>query len=258
LDAEPAVMVWLLCLDDKDRRSMRDDVTPAFKEVATEPRHFERMRDDDVDEAEERLSDDVLDEARAALRGAPQDELFPEMGVGPRGLIMRAARAQMPDWQFRAFVAWFRGTNRARIARTLGVSRSTVRSALDGEGKRGGAGAIAEFMNAILRDDEFRKVVMTVATKSISKANERAAKRSLGWFKGWDHKPDMVVALSLLMVADDLADERREVPVAALHPHFPPRLISPCLRLLAAHGFASSNGHLVRVVKTPGQLKESA
>ncbi len=236
-------MVWLLCLDAKDKRAMRDDVTPAFKEVATEPRVLERLREHDDTAPDERLSDEVLDH----LRRRDDD------GAALHVAIRRAARASMPEWKFRAFALWFKGENRARIARALNVSRSTVRSALDGEGRgRGiGDGAIKEFMAAISADDDFKKVVMSVATKSIAKTEQRAGARVLGWFKGIEQKPDMVIPLAMLMVLDELADARREVAVADIIPHFPRSLITPCMRLLAAHGFAASNGHRIKVHKTP-------
>lgn len=247
LDADPAVRAWLDGLDQDERRELRDDVTPMFKEVAVEAKHFVRMKGDDEEaHPPHRLSEEVLDGCR-----------FPDMSADVQAAFMRAARAHLPDWQFRAFVLWFSGANRGQVARVLGVSRATVRRALDGGG-RDGPGAIASFTAAIQQDPDFKKVVMNVATKSISKRETEATERILLWFKGLDGKPNMVFPLAMLLVLDELADARREVKVADVIPHFPRSTISDCMKLLRAEGYASSDGHSIKVHRTPcTRMKEN-
>ncbi len=254
LDARPDVAAWLGSLDDQTKRLLRDDVTPMFKEVATEPKRFDQLRGGDI-EPMEHQTDQLLDAVLDALRRSPQNELFPEMGGGLHGLAMRAAHESMPAWQFRAFSAWARGTNRSRIAKNLlGVSRATVRCALDGN-TRHNHGAIETFIQAIRADEAFMKAVATVAAKS-SKAEQRALLCARGWFSGFNNRPGMVGPMAMLMLLDEIAGPSREVKVADVLTLFPPSLISDYMLLLSAHGYAKSNGHVIRIHKIPVE-KES-
>lgn len=240
---------WLESLSEKDRASLLEDLTPQYKEVPTEavdPQH------EDDGPATERLSDEVLDE----LKRRAQSELFPEMGKDLRGHIMRRARECLPDWQYRAFTLWVRGMNRNRIAKTLGVSRATVRAALDGQdvharGER--AGAINAFTAAIEEDEDFRKVVTEVAKTSINKERLRSDERILSWFKGIPNKPELFAPLGLLLLLDTMADSKREVKMNDLVPLVPRAVITPLLAQLRAHGFAVYVDGKVRIHRVPNE-----
>lgn len=276
LDADPAVKTWLATLNDKDRAALRDDVTPSIKEIGCDPAAFDGDDKDevsgdrqvgitaaafqaqvaaDLEPEQPRLSEEVLD----ALDPASADALVAR--------VLDEARKRLPAWQFPAFALWFqgdghgfqgRGHARQSIARQLGVSRATVRSALDGGGHSNGPGAIAALTTAILDDDDFKKAVGDVASKNIGKRDAIEREQRLSWFKGLDSKPTMVVPLAMLLVIDALADARREVKVADIIPHFPRSTISQCMGLLRAHGFASTDGHTVKIHNTPCTAKEEA
>lgn len=246
LDKRPEVAAWLASLDEKTRGELRDDVTPDYKEVGrVNPDTL--VVDDDHEAA--RASAELLD-ALDELRRTTQGEFFPELGGDARGFIMAAARKHLPDWKFRAFSAWFSGKKKNRIAKELGVSRSTVRSALDGEGHEK-SGALA----SLFADEDFRKVVMEMAAKA--KRPDRDM-RVLDWFaglKGNTANAQMVVAYAFLLILDYLADAKREVKIQDVPPHFPRNLITPCVQILRGEGMASSDGMTIRVHQIP-QRKE--
>lgn len=226
LDADPQVRAWLDSLPEETRASLRDDITPLFKEIPT----------------------------------AVHVEVVPEEGQHPESALvtacdevhdalLEAARDHLPTWQFRAFRLWLGGANRARIARQLGVSRATVRCALDGGGSRDQPGALETIAGA----DEVRKVVMRVAKKN---TEERAAKndeRVLSWFRGAE--PAMVTPLAFLLLLDSLADAKNEVPVPDVLPYWPRSLVTPCLQALKAFGYAVSNGHTIKIHKRPEVMR---
>jgi hypothetical protein len=123
-----------------------------------------------------------------------------------------------------------------------------VRRALEGGG-RDGEGAIAVFLAAVAADERLREAVSEMAAK---KQAERRSDKVLTWFRGWDTKPDMIVPLAMLLVLDELADAKREVKMADVLAHWPRSLVTPCLRLLKAHGMAASEGgHTIKIYRTP-------
>lgn len=245
LDARPEVQAWLATLTVRQRDGLRDDPTPEIKELPHDAEFFGEIASPAPDDTEPvRLSDGaqaVLD----ALRRGGQDALFPELDDGLRGEIMRIARSRMPPWQFRAFGMWFRGSNRNRIARSLGVSRWTVRRALDE--------ALATFAEIVAGNQQLRRAVMATAVKSVQRQRDG---RILEWFKGIETKPGLLAPLALLLVLDELAtSEKREVRLQDVLPHFPRNQITPCMTVLRALAYVASDGHTVRVLKTP---KEAA
>lgn len=183
---------------------------------------------------------------------APADDAEDEV----RRAILSAAIDVLPPWRFRIFASWFRGVNRHAIARELGVSVSTVRSALDGEGlKRAGPGALNIITSALRDSADFRKVVDEMATKK--QRESTATARVLHWFRGIDNKPDLIVPLAMLLVMDALKDARSEVQIADIQAHFPRSCVSQCLAQLRAHAFVSSNGRTAKVVRTPTPKEEA-
>lgn len=201
----------------------------------------------------------VQAKARALRLEIERDRATHEDEDGVRASILTAASDLLAPWRFAAFAAWFRADSskgREHIAKELGVSRATVRAALDGGGlKRAGPGAIAIMVAALGKNDTFKQAVMSMAKKN--KQRDEDSERPLVWFQGIDNKPDMVVPLAMLLVLDALADTKREVKIGDVIPHFPRSLITPCMTLLKAHGFAASDGHVIRIVKVPA-AKEAA
>lgn len=268
LDADPTVKVWMAGLDAATVRALRDDVTPSFKEIPTAHHHMERTTEDvaDIPTARARQPGYALEvkasltqaEKQRHLRLALERDRARDDADGDddlRAAILTAAIDVLPLWRFRVFASWLQGANRYAIARELGVSRSTVRSALDGEGaKRAGPGALAIITNTLRGSEDFRKVVAEMATKK--QKEQIADERVLGWFKGIENKPDLVLPLAMLLVVDDLKDARGEVGVADVFPYFPRALVTPCMTLLRAHGYASCDGHRIRIVRTPISAKE--
>lgn len=249
--------------------------TSDFKEIAVDGRAITRALDDKV--AEEWIANEAASISRAPRAAGHAEQVRETLTAGEKATALRLAierdRARddapadaaedevrrailtaaidvLPPWRFRVFAAWFRGINRHAIARELDVSVSTVRSALDGEGlKRAGPGALNIITNALRDSADFRKVVAEMATKK-QKENTASA-RVLGWFKGIDNKPELIVPLAMLLVMDDLKDSKNEVQIADIQQHFPRAGVSQCLALLRAHAFVSNNGRTAKIVRTP-------
>jgi len=230
LDADPRVAAWLRSLDEATVAELRDDVTPSFKELPV----------GDVEVPT------TVDDADAVVSDAPWQRLHGDVLV--QRAIIRKAKSVLPAWQFRAFALWFAGASRSAIAKSLGVSRTTVRCALDGGGSHQQLGAL----ELIARSSaEFRKVVTVAANKSQEKQTARRDERLSTWFAGIDAKPELIAPLALLLVVDALADAKGEVKVADLLRHFPRSALTPCLALLKAHAFAASDGQKIRIHKRP-------
>lgn len=223
LDNDPEVKTWLAKLSESDRSSLRDDPTPLFKEILGE------VRVEDTPEA----GDD-----------ASGDEMWAELDA--------AAKESLPEWKYRIFRLWFEGHDKTAIARKLGISRSTVRSALDGIGtsegaKRGGPGSIG----ILAKNEEFRRAILRSAMRAIATQKRRIDERALHWFADLQNHPELIEPLSMLLVIDTLAGARREMPLRDLLGYFPRSRVTPCMALLRAYGFASCDGHTIHIHKRP-------
>ena len=223
LDRDPAVRVWLSGLSDRDRRKLRDDITHRWKEFPRDPPILEGVPH--VEQQDEPgLDFEALDELRAVL--------------------VEVATAMLPTWKAKAFGAWVERKSPTSIARDLGVSRASVRAALDGQHHRGDPGAIEALVVALSHDEEF----IQMATK---KVKEASAPKSDRWFRGIARKPELFAAWSLLLVLDDMADARREVSLNDLLGVVPRAVITPLLHQLKAHGMAASDGRRVKIHRIP-------
>jgi hypothetical protein len=221
LDADPKVKAWLARLTEDDRAALRDDPTPLFKEVLGE---VEVEASEGDDEAE--------------------TDLWGELAA--------AAEKSLPPWKFRIFKLWFQGKNKQAIAKELGISRGTVRSALDGIGstagsKRAGPGAL----KVVAGNDAFRTAILRAAMRTVSRQKKRVDERALHWFTGIQNKPEMIEPLAMLLVADSLAGQRGQIKLGDLLTYFPRSRITPCMALLRAYGFAECDGHTIRIHKRP-------
>lgn len=266
LDARPDVAAWLASLDEKTRAELRDDVTPSFKEFTREALP-ERDREPEVEHTTRARPAGHAAKVKAALEGAAfaralrlevERDRAAHGDDDTREAILTAAHRLLPPWRFRVFAAWFRGASRSQIARDLGVSRSTVRAALDGEGlKRAGPGALTTLVTSLRENETFKQAVLNMATKK--KQQDERAERVLIWFQNIPRaKSELVVPLAFLLVLDDLADKNRQVKVQDTLAHFPRDLITPSLSMLKAHGYAASDGHVITIHRTPADVKESA
>ena len=225
LDSDPVVRVWVDSLSDAERRALRDDVTPRFKEVPT-----------------------------ATVEGPPapapdEERLGPDEAADLRATMAEVASAVLPRWQARAFRRWVNGASPSQIARDLGRSRASVRAALRGQQHRGRPGAIEALVAALSHDEEF----LRMAKKKIEESG--AAPKTDRWFRGIARRPELFAAWSLLLVLDDLADARREVPIADLWAVVPRAVITPLLAQLKAHGMAVSDGRKVKIARTPIEME---
>lgn len=220
LDADPSVQKWLAGLSDAERASLMADPTPLFKEILGE------VQVPDTDDGETEI------------------DLWTELTA--------AAKASLPEWKFRIFELWFKGHSKAEIARILGKSRSTVRSALDGMGStygasRSGPGAVA----VVGADANFRNAILRAAMRTVSRQKKRIDERAMHWFTGIQNKPELVEPLAMLLVADSLAGQRGVVKLGELLDYFPRSMVTPCMALLRAYGFASCDGHTITIHKRP-------
>jgi DNA-binding CsgD family transcriptional regulator len=235
LDAVPCVRAWLDGLDDATRASLRDDPTPMFKEIPSATVIATAVVDEDEDE------DDVP--AWRYMQGEDDE----------RRAIKGRARGILTKRQYACFCLWLDGLPKAQIGKALGISRSTVRSMLDGEGstdnaRRAGPGAIEIVYE---HAPEFRKVVSDVAAKNNKERAARNDERLRYWYQPALKEPALIPALSLLLIIDSLVDGKDECPVADLLPYWPRSQITPCLQALRGFGYAGSDGLKIKVHRRP-------
>lgn len=268
LDAHPEVKAWLEKLSEEERRSLRDDVTPSFKEIpigvkvsdvaSHVPDEPSEPGDDDLDEeVRAQLRDAMMRQAEVyAQEGAPassgeyQMSLFAELAGGD------SRKALLPEWQLRALLAWLEGRTYSAIARSLGISRATVRCALDGHAGRPDSpyesrwktapGAIATFVDRAKADEVFLRRV-----EKMSKPKPTVEPRITRWFTATPNKPELFAALAFLFLLSELAGKGNTVRVDEVLPLVPRAVVSPLLLQLKAHGYAVSDGHTITIHRTP-------
>jgi hypothetical protein len=225
LDNRTEVRAWLSTLSETERRGLRDDITHRFKEF---PRA--EVEPLPVEPTEPGLDHVALDELRE--------------------VIAAVADGILPRWKARAFREWLARKNPTQIARELGKSRASVRAALDGQMHRGEPGAIHALAIALAHDQEF----ISMATKKVKAPDAPKTDR---WFRGISRKPELFAAWSFLLILDDMADARREVPLQDLLAVVPRAIITPLLAQLKAHGMAASDGRTVRIARTPIDMEQT-
>ena len=248
LDAQASA--WLSSLDDADRKALRDNVTPLFKELPHTMSTIEVLQRREQANNEEG-AEDFVDVVVDALKQTPRC-LLSEREAGFRGAVLRAAKEQLPSWKYRAFALWLCGLSRAEISRRTMLHRSTVRGALDGQRRHERRGAIQAMCETVASNAKVKKQAVDVVQK-IAEETKRAdtAKVSTWYSKIKRGDEQMIGPLALLYLLDALADKKREVRIEEVMALFPRAAISPFLRALEYAGFAKSSGTTIRIHKTP-------
>lgn len=193
-----------------------------------------------------------------ATAGATGGDTLP-VELGPlRGYILKVAREVLDEDQCAAVLLVLEGKNQVEVAAELGWHKTKVTRVLHGasgasRSKR--KSAVDALVAALKQDHTFRAL-----HEETQRAAEAAAEALpvdavvTDWFNGtiMPPRPDMVVPLSVLLVASRLADKgKRQLLLDDLVGHFPRAVINFSLQPLQVGGFIRFDGRQITILKVP-------
>lgn len=170
-----------------------------------------------------------------AVQGKTQRQVADEMGIDPRSVQQHLKGAVRAD-------GWWRSAD----AHATAPSRGMIRN----------GGAMSKLKRALGDDAEFQAAVLEVSTPTASPSQRD---RIVGWYAPITTplpKPQLFVAMAVLMVLSELADARGELHINDAVGHLPRRVLDPALTQLRQLGWVRTDGVQIRILRTPVDAKE--
>lgn len=171
-----------------------------------------------------------------ALYAHPREALSHEVRAGVRARILHVAASLLAPIDLRILEMHLDGDNNTVIAASIGRLRPNVSRSLHG--------TIMPRIKAALAKDP---ALASVAAETLPDEPRR------GWYASIlsPPHPERFVALAVLRELDELADAKRSVTYSTLYSELGRVVIDHAVPTLRTLGFITSDGHTVRVLKTP-------
>ena len=172
-------------------------------------------------------------------------EQAPHAGLDPDGrervkvAVLRAAKELLSPFHLCILEMHLDGLSTVEIADRRGVGQPSTWRTLHGV-------ILPKLAKALVKDP-----ALMAEAAALNAADEPDSDDVARWFTGHLGKTEMFVSLTVLLIAHELADARREVGYGLLCQHVPRAAVTEAMSKLKYGGWIMTDGVTIRIMKTP-------
>lgn len=168
-------------------------------------------------------------------------------------IMQTAAQTILTPKQFIIFNLWLQGNLETAIARITGNAKRTIQNSLNGRIARRQQGVLNKMTKALKENKEYQaKVEQIIQNRTIPTERSKA----IFWFQSSKNKPEQFVPLTVLYIADLIADQKRLVSFQSLLELLPRHHVEPALHWLRGAGYILWDGFNAQIINLPQEQEQ--